>query len=152
MSSMLPPLKSCGVLVVRAGPTRPWTIREFLLMQHPDRWDLPKGHVDPGETLETETALRELEEETGIPPEAVELDPGFRFELQYPVVSRRTAGRKELKTLVILLGRLLREVEIRTTEHAGCRWFPWRPPHAIQAQTIDPLLAAVATHLGGASG
>lgn len=28
-------------------------------------WLLPKGHVDPGETLE-ETALREVEEETGL--------------------------------------------------------------------------------------
>lgn len=28
------------------------------------RWVLPKGHVDPGETAE-QTALRELEEETG---------------------------------------------------------------------------------------
>ncbi|MEL7161300.1 MAG: NUDIX domain-containing protein, partial [Bacteroidota bacterium] len=30
-----------------------------------NRWDLPKGHVDPGET-NLECALRELEEETGV--------------------------------------------------------------------------------------
>ena len=28
-------------------------------------WDFPKGHIDDGET-EIQTALRELEEETGI--------------------------------------------------------------------------------------
>ena len=38
---------------------------KFLLMRHRDRWDLPKGHAEPGETL-LATALRETEEETGI--------------------------------------------------------------------------------------
>ena len=37
--------KSCGFLIMRGEPPR-----EFLLMRHADRWDLPKGHVDPGET------------------------------------------------------------------------------------------------------
>lgn len=47
------------------------------------------------------------------------------------------------KTLVVFLGRLTRSVEIEVTEHEGYRWFPWSPPHSIQTQTIDPLLAAV---------
>ncbi|MFN9976001.1 MAG: NUDIX domain-containing protein, partial [Phycisphaerae bacterium] len=45
---------SCGFLIVKGDP-----IDSFLLMRHPKRWDLPKGHVDPGET-EMECALREL--------------------------------------------------------------------------------------------
>ena len=53
-------LKSCGVLVFRDEPSL-----SFLLMEHTQRLDLPKGHVDPGES-EIECALRELEEETGI--------------------------------------------------------------------------------------
>ncbi len=52
-------VKSCGIIVFKRDPL------EFLLMRHPTRWDLPKGHVDPGET-DLECALRELEEETGI--------------------------------------------------------------------------------------
>ncbi len=135
-------LKSCGVLVVRDEP-----VREFLLMKHPDRWDLPKGHVDPGET-EIECALRELWEETGIPADAIALDPGFRFAVQYQVQSRRTGWAWWPKTLVVFLGRLLRDVEITTSEHEACRWFAWQPPHRIQAQTIDPLLAAVEEHVG----
>lgn len=144
----MPPLKACGVLVLRCDPASPRAIREFLLMQHPTRWDLPKGHVDPGETDERETALRELEEETGIPAEAVELDPTFRFVHQYPVRSQRTGGEERLKTLVIFLGRLTRDVEIRVSEHDGYRWFPWQPQHRIQPQTIDPLLAEVERWVG----
>lgn len=37
----------------------------MLLIQRNGRWDLPKGKMEPGETL-LEAALREVEEETGI--------------------------------------------------------------------------------------
>ena len=130
-------LKSCGVLVVRGESPE-----QFLLMRHTDRWDLPKGHVDAGET-DLECALRELEEETGITAADVEIDPDFRFTLQYEVAYRRTGGRRQTKTLLIFLGRLQREVSITPTEHLGYEWFDWSPPHAIQEQTIDPLLASV---------
>lgn len=133
----MPELKACGVLVTRGEP-----IREFLLMRHPTRWDLPKGHIDPGET-EIDCALRELREETGITADAIQLDADFRFTHRYQVRSERTGGELWPKTLVIFLGRLLRDVPVHTTEHDGYQWFPWQPPHAIQAQTIDPLLAEV---------
>ena len=129
-------LKSCGVLVIRGEP-----IREFLLMRHADRWDLPKGHVDPGET-EVQCALRELREETGILATDIELVDGFRFESHYPVRAKKS-GKLYDKTLVIFLGRLVRDVPIAVTEHQGFEWFAWNPPHQIQAWTIDPLLAAV---------
>ena len=38
---------------------------DFLLISRNGLWDLPKGHQDPGEPIET-TALREVQEETGI--------------------------------------------------------------------------------------
>jgi 8-oxo-dGTP pyrophosphatase MutT (NUDIX family) len=128
--------KSCGVLVFRSAP-----VESFLLMEHPHRLDLPKGHIHPGES-ELACALRELAEETGIQASDVEIDPGFRFTLQYPVPYRRLGNRLVQKTLVIFLGRLLRPVEITVSEHGGHRWVPWKPPLQIQAETIDPLLAA----------
>lgn len=127
-------IKSCGVLIVQGDP-----IDRFLLMVHRDRLDLPKGHVDDGET-DLECALRELWEETGISKQDIELDPDFHFETQY-IVRRKKIGKKDrLKTLIIFLARLTGDVDIQLTEHIGYRWVAWQPPHRIQAETIDPLL------------
>ncbi|MCQ2143770.1 MAG: NUDIX domain-containing protein [Bacteroidales bacterium] len=38
---------------------------DYLLINRNGLWDLPKGHQEPGEPIET-TALREVQEETGI--------------------------------------------------------------------------------------
>lgn len=38
---------------------------ECLMIFRRGRWDLPKGHIDPGEDAET-AAVREVEEETGV--------------------------------------------------------------------------------------
>ncbi|MCA9109606.1 MAG: NUDIX domain-containing protein [Planctomycetaceae bacterium] len=134
-------VKSCGVLVVRGNP-----IKEFLLMKHADRWDLPKGHMDPGES-EVECALRELEEETGIQYGDLEMDSTFRYWSRYtlPTTDRRHPGQR--KDLIIFLARLLHDVEIQVTEHLDYEWFTWHPPHDIQEQTINPLLAALQEHI-----
>lgn len=39
--------------------------REYLLIFRNGKWDLPKGHIEKGETIEW-GALREVEEETGV--------------------------------------------------------------------------------------
>lgn len=132
----MPEVKSCGYLIIRGNP-----IREFLLMRHNDRWDLPKGHVDDDES-EMQCALRELDEETGITADDIEIVPKFRFTLQYPVYDKHRGGHCD-KTLVVFLARLKRDVNIAATEHVGFEWFPWNPPHTIQTKTIDPLLVAV---------
>jgi bis(5'-nucleosidyl)-tetraphosphatase len=119
-------------------------------MKHADRWDLPKGRVDPGES-DLECALREFEEETGIPRSAIELDPGFRFELVYYPIRKKT-GKPDRKTLVMFLATVADRVPIDATEHLDHEWIAWRPPHDIQGRTIDPLLDAVAAHLDSARG
>ena len=133
-------VKSCGVLVFRSEP-----VESFLLLKHPVRYDLPKGHLEDGES-EIECALRELWEETGIRADHVDLDLTFRFTSRYRVQLRKFPGEDVDKTLVIFLGRLTSRVEIALTEHVDHEWIAWDPPHRIQRQTIDPLLAQWAEH------
>ena len=69
--------KSCGAIVYRKhhGNT------EILLIKHINsgHWSFPKGHMEMGES-ETETALREIKEETGLD---VLLDPTFCESVTY---------------------------------------------------------------------
>ena len=131
-------LQSCGFFIYRDQPNL-----SFLLMKHPSRWDLPKGHVDKGET-EMECALRELFEETGIGESDVEIDPEFRYDQRYKVKLAKFNHEPRPKTLTIFLGKLLDpDFEIIPTEHEGYQWVDWSPPHDIQKKTINPLLKAV---------
>lgn len=131
-------IHAAGVLVFRGDP-----IESFLLLKHRDRWDLPKGHRDEGET-DLQCALREMTEETGIQAADVELVSDFQWRTNYPVRSKRHGGQTLEKSVVYYLARLTKDVAIKPTEHEGYAWFPWQPPHHIHAPTIDPLLAAVA--------
>ncbi len=69
--------KSCGAVVYRVEGGDP----EILLIKHRNggHWAFPKGHVEKNET-ESETALREIREETGL---AVDLETGFREIVTY---------------------------------------------------------------------
>lgn len=127
-------IQAAGYLVFRNTPTR-----QFLLMKHPQRWDLPKGHVDKGEKI-MQAARRELYEETGIAKRDFRHIEGFEFKLDYEVVSRKS-GKLKKKQVTIFMAQLVRDVKIKLTEHPGYQWFDWDPPHTIWANTIDPLLA-----------
>ena len=133
-------VKSCGVILFRRNPDV-----SFLLMKHTHRFDLPKGHIEAGET-EIQCALREMWEETGVPIEQVQLDPDFRYEEKYFPIEPRFGTERVEKTLVIFLGWVDKVDQIQVTEHGGHEWRRWSPPHAIQKYTINPLLAAVESH------
>jgi bis(5'-nucleosidyl)-tetraphosphatase len=136
-------VKSCGFILFTGDRNDPQ--KSFLLMKHRDRYDLPKGHVEPGES-DLECALREMTEETGIPAIAVKIEPDFQFRsVYYPEYARYNNEVIE-KTLIIFLGWVDTPTVILSSEHLGYEWVNWHPPHQIQAQTIDPLLAEVSAY------
>lgn len=65
-------------------------------MAFPDAWQMPQGGIDPGETPR-DAALRELQEETGIAPAAVQvvdaMDRPLRYELPADLVGKLWKGR-----------------------------------------------------------
>eukprot|EP01121_Diplochlamys_sp_Union-15-3_P003141 TRINITY_DN12995_c0_g1_i1.p1 TRINITY_DN12995_c0_g1~~TRINITY_DN12995_c0_g1_i1.p1 ORF type:complete len:167 (+),score=23.00 TRINITY_DN12995_c0_g1_i1:65-502(+) len=133
-------VNSCGVLVFRKD--KDTNKYYFLLLKHPKRYDLPKGHRREEEDQMT-AALRELREETGIIPSKVNILPNFSFtETYYPKYARFNNAKVE-KTLVMFIGVLQDDTVINLTEHKGFEWIPWNPPHKIQKYTIDPLLTKI---------
>lgn len=76
--------KSCGVIPFRkSGDTREYLI----LLQTNHCWSFPKGHMEAGET-ETQTALRELREETGLTA-ALDPDGAVVTEYKIPPLTRK---------------------------------------------------------------
>jgi bis(5'-nucleosidyl)-tetraphosphatase len=76
--------RSAGAIVFKTVPAPDH--RHFLLLDYGKHWDFPKGHVERGEEL-TQTALRELQEETGIVD--ARIVPGFSHEIEYFFRNRR---------------------------------------------------------------
>ncbi len=68
---------SCGAVIYRKVQGRVL----FLILKHANgnHWSLAKGHTESGES-EIQTALREIDEETGL---RVKLRPGFREVIRY---------------------------------------------------------------------
>jgi len=136
-------VEAAGLLLVTYDDNDKSRPDQFLLMRHPNRWDLPKGHCEAGESL-METALRETQEETGIAAVDIRLIAGFSFSLQYPVTYSTPNVVTFTKKITYFIGSVAAARNIHCTEHEGYEWFKWSPPHSIQVETIDPLLAAVA--------
>eukprot|EP00005_Dracoamoeba_jomungandri_P012789 CAMPEP_0174270162 /NCGR_PEP_ID=MMETSP0439-20130205/43503_1 /TAXON_ID=0 /ORGANISM="Stereomyxa ramosa, Strain Chinc5" /LENGTH=157 /DNA_ID=CAMNT_0015359329 /DNA_START=48 /DNA_END=521 /DNA_ORIENTATION=+ len=134
-------VKSCGFLIFSKNEQG---TPVFLLMKHRNRYDLPKGHQEAGET-DMMTAFRELEEETGIKKEEVKVQDGFEYKTVYYPTYKRFGGKKVEKTFVIYVGYISQQKEIQLTEHIGCEWFSW-PAGRIQ-RSVDPILSSFATFL-----
>ncbi len=92
----------------------------FLLLYHGgDYWNFPKGKMNRKES-EQDTALREIEEETGIARSCIRILPQFHRIQRYIY---RFQGKTIYKIVVFFLAEILRgEVHI-SEEHDGFGWF-----------------------------
>ena len=146
-------VRAAGVLVVRGAPLAGGGFgtespREFLLLRRPKWYDLPKGHVDPGED-ERVAALRELHEEAGLGPDDVRLVDGFDWSVRYTVRERQHQRQPRPKRVMFFLAWCVSEAEVRISrEHVGYDWIAWNPPNQIQPFTVDPLLQAAEEWFG----
>ena len=114
---MREPEKSCGAVVYRMEKGR----RLYLLLHYCEgHWDLPKGHVEAGES-EEQTARREISEETGI--SELEFEPSFRQIIEYRLVKN---GEDVPKDVVFFLAKTPQKEVALSDEHIGYLWLPFR--------------------------
>ena len=131
--------KSCGAVVYRLEKGEP----RFLLIRHVNggHWAFPKGHVEKDET-ETETALREIREETGL---AVALQTDFRQAVSYSPKPGVT------QDVVYFLARAAQDAVTRQQEEVSdSRWLPEAEALELVTYPNDRvILQAAANHLKG---
>jgi len=102
-----------------------------------EAWQMPQGGIDEGEDDPWQTALRELEEETGIPPHLVEriadcperLKYDLPEELRHKLWGGKWKGQDQDWYLVRFMGRDS-DVDI-TTKHPEFREWKWIEPEQL---------------------
>jgi len=119
----MPIEKSAGAIIFRYENNKIY----YLLLHYPglthraekDYWDLPKGHIEKGETI-AETIRREVEEETGLTD--IQFVEGFKETIKYFF---RFGGKNILKFVTFYLAETkTKEIKI-SSEHLGYQWLPY---------------------------
>src|SRR3990167_4532540 len=113
---------SAGGIILKQDEDGP----RILVTQHSKHkgWDFPKGHREIYES-EEQTALREVEEETGVKAEIVEKVGETKY-FYYE------EGERVLKTVAFYLMKYVSEGEATTAfEVSGTKWLP---PEKVEAQ------------------
>ena len=110
---------------------------EILLIQDSkERWTIPKGHIEPGETAKM-TARREIEEETGLQNISVLTWLG-KIHFKY-----RRMDKLVLMTTQVYLVQAMDSHERPTPEKwmKGIKWFPFREAlGAVEYEDIEKLM------------
>ena len=103
---------SYGFIAFRVKGTKP----ELLFLRRREGFlDVPKGHLENGES-QMQAALREMREETGLVPN--EIIKGFRMKAEYSM--GRDIGKKA-KHILLYLCRISGEPSV-SSEHSGFEW------------------------------
>jgi bis(5'-nucleosidyl)-tetraphosphatase len=119
----MPIEKSAGAIIFRKEGDEIY----YILLHYPkgsrtskDYWDLPKGHIEKGET-EAKAMRREVFEETGI--KDLKLVSKFREVIKYFF---RWQGKTIFKMVVFYLGETKnKEIKI-SGEHMGYQWLNYK--------------------------
>ena len=100
---------SCGFVLVNYD--------SVLLLQYPQgHWSYPKGHVE-GDEDHYQTAIRELNEETGISD--IEIDSGWSYRTEYTFQSKGRTIDKQVYWYIASTDKL--EVKL-SHEHTNYLW------------------------------
>lgn len=106
-----------GFVVYRRTPDG---IKFLLLYRRGNYWNFPKGHFEPGERS-IDTALRELEEETGIKKSELRIAPNFRA---YERFYFKIGNQGIYDTVILFLAETHKaDISIEPEEHSGFGWF-----------------------------
>lgn len=114
---------SAGGIVIKKNEAGP----RILVTQHSKHkgWDFPKGHREIYES-EEQTALREVEEETGVKAEIIEKvgETKYFYYEEGPSSAKASEGKeKVLKTVVFFLMKYVSEGKATTAfEVSGKKW------------------------------
>lgn len=111
--------------------------RYLLLRYLAGHWGFPKGHIEAGED-EVEAMLREIEEETGIPPDRVEVLAGFRESTRY---TYRRDGRLRDKVVHYHLAETDQADVTLSREHRDWGWLGYED--ARERITYDDVVAVL---------
>lgn len=125
---------SCGAVTWRLvdGKVEVLLIKQFA---HKDRWGIPKGHTNEGETLEA-CAVREVKEEAGV-------DVALELRLPDCFVSNKVEDKTVVSWLAKPVGSHDPNHNDPDSEVADARWFPVDALPEIMMYQRELLTAAV---------
>ena len=135
------PYRPCvGVLLLNAHG-RVFVGRRIDMAQ--EAWQMPQGGIDQGEAPR-DAALRELEEETGVAPEKVELlaeaRAWLRYDLPPNLIRRVWRGRYRGQEQKWFAARFLgtdTDIDIAATGHPEFSDWRWSPADALAANAVS---------------
>ena len=115
---------SAGIIIYKREKDRDGKIETKYLLLYHNRgyWNFPKGKLEKGE-LSYQAALREVYEETNIPPSAIRMEKNFKIPDKF---FYQREGKNIFKVVILFLAQVIRpEVKI-TYKHDGYAWFTFR--------------------------